>query len=32
VDLREAAPYIGFLVTYRNPVAVAANFRAAIFG
>jgi hypothetical protein len=32
VDLREAAPYIGFLVTYRNPFAAAADLRAAIFG
>jgi hypothetical protein len=31
VDLHEAAPYIGFLVTYRDPEAAAANLRAAIF-
>jgi hypothetical protein len=32
VDLKEAAPYVGFLVAHRNPEAAAADLRAAIHG
>lgn len=30
VDLTEAVPYIGFLVTHRDPATAAAELRAAI--